>query len=405
MQAIVVTFDRLATRLLGCYGNEWIETPHFDQLASIATVFDSHFTDTVGPRRGWAWMTGVHALQRAQVGYPAGAWLQEAEITTRAVVAERGARERFRQSGFDHCHFVDAAEGLDVPPQDVAFARLAQAGIATLNDPAFQSDRRLLWLHAPEPGTPPEGFATLYFEDFEERGAPVSEVREAWDRELAVAAGSLSLVDHWLGVLLEKLRAEDSHRPTLIVIAAAGGGAWMDDFVAASPAIAAGSPVSKLRNQEIQAPLILAVWNDERSKVLSSIRCPHFVQPMDLLPTLANWFDPRKPWDRWPGQSLLNIPINSRSSREAVIFGDEDCCFGIRTRQWNCLARTGTPDQRLVDSDPSNELDWPEQVQLYTTPDDIWNVTDVSTQYPDVCHQLLLRLDAIRQGEAASLSQ
>ena len=63
MQAIVVTFDRLATRLIGCYGNEWIETPNFDRLAATSTVFDNHFTDSVGPLAGHAWLTGRHAFR------------------------------------------------------------------------------------------------------------------------------------------------------------------------------------------------------------------------------------------------------------------------------------------------------------------------------------------------------
>ena len=40
MNALVVTFDQLPASILGCYGNEWIETPHCDRLAASGLVSD-----------------------------------------------------------------------------------------------------------------------------------------------------------------------------------------------------------------------------------------------------------------------------------------------------------------------------------------------------------------------------
>ena len=42
MYAVIVSFDSLATNSIGCYGNEWIETPHLDRLAAntIAATLD-----------------------------------------------------------------------------------------------------------------------------------------------------------------------------------------------------------------------------------------------------------------------------------------------------------------------------------------------------------------------------
>ena len=48
MRLIVLTFDRLPARLLACYGNEWMETPAFDQLAARSTVFEQHFAELPG---------------------------------------------------------------------------------------------------------------------------------------------------------------------------------------------------------------------------------------------------------------------------------------------------------------------------------------------------------------------
>jgi len=402
MQAIVVTFDRLATRLLGCYGNEWIETPHFDRLASTATVYDDHFADTVGPSRGRAWMTGRHALRNSEVPGPAspGEFLRAAGVSRRVVTSDVALLSGFTKANFDQCQSVSGSEGLDANPSE-----LVQAGVATLNDESFGTDKRLLWLHAPEPGLPPEGFATLYFEDFEERGVDIAEIRrEEWGRQLAVAGGSVSLVDHWLGVLVEAIQTASRNRPTLILIAASGGRAWMEEFIAASPAVKRDSPVVRLRDQETKSPLILAVSHDERSSLLSSIRCKEFVQPMDVLPTLLDWFGQSAVAEQFHGQSLLRVALGEGNEHEAIVFGDEDCCLGIRTRKWSCLARITDPLKSLAPGGVVDERDWPDHVQLFVKPDDIWDVTDVSTQYPSICQQLLQNIDAIRLGTSTGRS-
>ncbi len=46
--AVVFAFDRLPVRSLGCYGNQTVPTPAFDQFASQAVVFDQHFATQPG---------------------------------------------------------------------------------------------------------------------------------------------------------------------------------------------------------------------------------------------------------------------------------------------------------------------------------------------------------------------
>lgn len=40
MNFVVVMFDTLRADYLGCYGNEWVETPTLDGLARQSAVFD-----------------------------------------------------------------------------------------------------------------------------------------------------------------------------------------------------------------------------------------------------------------------------------------------------------------------------------------------------------------------------
>jgi arylsulfatase A-like enzyme len=424
MQAIVVTFDRLATRLVGCYGNEWIETPNFDRLAATSTVFDNHFTDSVGPLAGHAWLTGRHAFRggreegvrgqgsgvRSQEGGDGGQetlgrLLREAGVASHLFAAGHAASMPRVDAGFDRVVQVAGIDGLDVTPADVPFAKLVQACGAMLRDPAFAADKRLIWLHAPEPGLPPEGFATLYFEDFEERGEPLADIpRDEWSRQTAVAAGSMSLVDHWLGELLAQIRSCNPDEPTLVLIAGARGRSWMDDFFAAAPAGRSDSPADRLRDAETKSPLLLSVQGDDRFAQLSGLRCSRFVQSTDLLPTLLDWFGVPIAGERFDGcslidgRSLFRDAVSDEPARTAVCFGDDDRHFGIRTADWNCLIRLNAADQIVPADVRYGDTAWPGPVQLFSKPEDIWDVTDLATQQPEVCEELVRQLSARRRG-------
>ena len=55
MRIIVIIADGLQVAALGPYGNDWIDAPSLNRLATQAVVFDQHFADfpgTVDPRWG-----------------------------------------------------------------------------------------------------------------------------------------------------------------------------------------------------------------------------------------------------------------------------------------------------------------------------------------------------------------
>src|SRR5215471_10336478 len=56
MKVIVVMLRGLHLGYLGCYGNEWIDTPHLDRLAAEGVIFDQHIAecpDAAAARRAW----------------------------------------------------------------------------------------------------------------------------------------------------------------------------------------------------------------------------------------------------------------------------------------------------------------------------------------------------------------
>ena len=394
MQAIVVTFDRLATRLIGCYGNEWIETPNLDRLASGATVFDNHFADSVGQSAGQAWFTGRHS---GSPSLPVSAnnviaLLHRTGVATELRIASRSQLCGSESLNFDRVVQTVGDDGLDVDPNAVPIARLVQSAVSLLNEPT-PATNRLVWLHAPEPGLPPEGFATLYFEDFEERGMPMTEVpRESWSHEIAVAAGSVSLVDHWIGELLSQINVLSQQQPTLLIITAARGRSYLEGFLAESPAARGATPADLLREQEVKSPLLLSIQGGgERFADFNSIRCPHFVQATDLAPTLLDWFGLTKP-SGFEGTSLLKEALSVQSTRKQVRFRDNCRNLGLRTTEWNCLVRLAEENGSITKDVCFGDATWPERVQLFSKPDDIWDVTDLATQQPEVCESLVREL-------------
>lgn len=400
MQAVVVTFDRLAMRLLGCYGNEWIETPNLDRFATAATLFDHHFTDSVGPRAGLSWLTGQHAMRPAAASAVAGIGdrLRLAGISSHLMVADNAVSIPWQSGGFDQTDHVKAKEGLEAAPANVPIAKLVQAGQALLKQPA--SSPRLLWLHCSELKLPPEGFASLYFEDFEERGIQLAEMPQSeWPEQIAVAAGAMSLVDHWLGELLSQIQAMSADQPTLVIIAAARGRSWMNEFVAATPSVRGHSPAAVLRDQETQSPLFVAVIGGDRHAELAGIRSPRLVQSLDLVPTILDWFGIPMEAKEFEGRSLLEEAVSLAPSRPAVLVGDDQNDFGIRTLDWNCLIRTATGATPTLDDVRFGDGKWPEAVQLFSKPDDIWDVTDLATQLPEDCESLVRAINFYRCGQ------
>ena len=391
MQAIVITFDRLATRLLGCYGNEWIETPHLDRLATQATLFTNCHADSVGPHAGDGWVTGEHSLRPRSNSLPLEELLRRHDVEFRVLDASAVRSNRWAVAGFGDPQRVEGRDGLEVSPSDVPIAKLVRAVGEVAK--GRQREKSLIWLHAPEPGLPPEGFATLYFEDFEERGQKLDEIpRDEWAQQIAVAAGSMSLVDHWIGELFSQLTTASDKEPTLILMTAARGRSWIDSYLAAIPSRQGGFPVDRLRGQDVICPLIVAALNDPRQGSLTGLRCHRLISQASVFSTLLDWFEIPEEARAGSAASLLREAISTEPAQQAVYFGDESRDLGIRTADWNCLIRLNVADQSIPANLSYGDSNWPEQVQLFSKPEDIWDVTDLSPQQPEVCENLVRKI-------------
>ncbi|MGE3313784.1 MAG: hypothetical protein AB7O26_01625, partial [Planctomycetaceae bacterium] len=174
MHAVVITFDRLPVQYLACYGNSWIETPHFDRLAGRSVVFDQHFASNVDPALpGRAWNEPGSALL--------------AELKARGVPAEllreKGADPQVvPTAGFHAVREFAGEEGLDAAPKKTAVAATVDAALDSLRG-GNSNDQGLLWVHlrgVPVPWLAPRDYATLYLELVDdEEGTVVDDAENA----------------------------------------------------------------------------------------------------------------------------------------------------------------------------------------------------------------------------------
>ena len=414
MQAIVVTFDRLATTALGCYGNEWIETPHFDRLASQAVVFDRHFAEHVGVSAGMGFGTGRLPKNGASRPYEfEAAWsmlpgLAEIELN---LLTEFDAVPWSMVLKKTSSTLIAARHEADPKPDEIPFACLVKAACNLLAAPHEEASR-IVWLHSagvPEPWLPPEGFATLYFDEYEERGCEMASVtRDNWGTHPAAYAGYVSLLDHWLGELVAAVEAIAHTQPTLLIIAAARGGDWMtlSEEQAKPPVSDESLPTSsdegaELRSRVIEpyiprevislsdaitrTPLLLRLFDQGPfNSEFAGTRFNRLVQTADLSATLLDYF--QLPVTPLPGvgRSLLRELAETEPPREEICFTDGAGSRGIRTVDWSCLVNDA------VSADEAERC-----VKLFAKPEDIWEVNDVSGQQRDVAASLVARLNEI----------
>ncbi len=170
MIAIVLSFDCFPLRMLGCYGNNWIETPNFDLLAAQSAVFDQAYSaDVDAPTENW--LRGCFRFPHPPPSHQQQSslldLLHQRGVSTH-LIRESAADAMPEGSGFQHVTEVGDSTDRSTPPEATPFARLIQRACEELDglEKDAASDR-LLWLHGRGltiPPLPPVGLASLYFD-------------------------------------------------------------------------------------------------------------------------------------------------------------------------------------------------------------------------------------------------
>ncbi len=349
----VVVLDAWALHLgfLGCYGNEWVDTPHLDRLAAEAVVFDQHYADTPGTRpddrtcwTGRYGFPGPDETEAAPEARPRLAGLLEAGGIAAAFVS------------FDEFH-----AGLD---------RLAE------------NENWLLWIDLPTLAPPwdvPGEYLALYFDEEPDEedeepllpwtDPPCGPLNEADDRAMERLqnsyAAAVSYLDAGVGQLLEELDERGLTNQVMVCFTADRGLALGEHGVV-------GECRPWPHEEFLHLPLIIR----PPGGVEAGRRVFALTQPVDLLPTLLEAFGlPIPAWAQGHGLGpLLRDQLGQvRAYACAGLRVGEDVEWALRTSDWGFILPIGPG---------------PRGPQLYVKPNDRWEVNNVLQHHLDLADHL-----------------
>lgn len=247
MNVVLIVSDTFRRDHLGAYGNEWIHTPHLDRFANEAVVFDRHLVgsfptmparaDLMTGRLSCAFMTWAPLpaeLPTLAEAFKAAGYLTTAIVDTPFYIRNGFGYDRgfhdflwIRGQG-DGSRMEERADARAtwVGEADRYVARTATAASEWLERHA--DERFLLVVDAwdpHEPWNPPDYYTRRYLADYggEEIQPPYAKWRQVGltQRDLDIAhatyCGEVTLVDTWIGRLLEKIEIVGLKEETVVV--------------------------------------------------------------------------------------------------------------------------------------------------------------------------------------------
>jgi arylsulfatase A-like enzyme len=247
MNVVVIVSDTFRRDHLGAYGNDRIHTPHLDRFASEAVVFDGHHVgsfptmparaDLLTGRLSCAFMTWEPLpkdLPTVAEAFKSAGYLTTAIVDTPFYVRNGFGYDRgfhdflwIRGQG-DSSRLEERADARStwVGESDRYVARTMTAAENWLERHADEQFFLLVDTWDPhEPWNPPDYYTRRYLPGYEggEVQPPYAQWREAGlsERDLEVAhatyCGEVTMVDRWIGRLLEKIELVGIREETIVV--------------------------------------------------------------------------------------------------------------------------------------------------------------------------------------------
>jgi arylsulfatase A-like enzyme len=393
MRVLVIVVRGLHLGYVGCYGNDWIDTPTQDGLAAEGVVFDQHFADQPDPAgAAHAWRTGRYGLPATEAE---GSRAAEPETDLASLLRGSGVSLTLLQdlSG-SRPTALDGAQGVcRIEPRrgkGTRLQRVLDAAVPAVEDLASR-DRRLVWVELATllpPWDVPRDFLERYLqaepqedeEDEEDDPEPLDPLADPVPGPLEPPAGltfvrlqrtyaaAVSCLDAGLGRLFEQLR-ERSLLDDLLVILTTDHGLPLGEHGVVG--LSRPWPHEEL----IHLPLLVRLPGGADA----GRRVAALTQPVDLLPTLLDAFGLPPPPVH--GHSLLPL---ARGEREQV---RSYACSGLRigaSAEW-ALRSPGwsflLPLGAAADGPPRPP-------QLYVKPDDRWEVNNVLQHHLELAEHL-----------------
>ncbi len=401
--AVVVVVDRLGAGFLGPYGNTWLDTPHWNRLASESLLVETALADSadLGDAYRALWR-GLHRLEPALEGERSLAELAAAAGYETLLVSDEPAVIDYRDaSAFETRVQIDAdrdaagaSSGDDEGLTDTQLGRLfaeAIARIGQLQSPA------LVWVHArgmSGPWDAPYAMRRRFADDEDPDppdfvDPPRYDVAEGADPDellgvVQAYAGQVALVDAWLGALLEAIdsAAADADANETLVIVTSPRGYPLGEHGRVGPQ---DDPArDALYGELLQVPLLVRRPGGALS------RTQRFGQLGDAAMTVADWLGlDMQPAGRMAG-SLLALTEPEESTD---VLAPRQIALASSANQWS--VRTSAWMWR--ESHPLN-AGHESHHELFAKPDDRWEANEVASRCRDVVEKMIAAAEVFEQA-------
>ena len=363
MNAIVIVNDSFRRDHLGCYGNKWIQTPNLDRFAQESIVFDQAYIASYPtvPNR-WDMSTGRY-------GFPYRGWqpMDRSDVPLSETLADNGytpvliydtpmlGLDDFNYTrGYEAFNWVrgqhfdpytsDLSASLRLPAQAHKISnpdRLTQYLRNTANrrherqhmvartvtdamewlEVNNRLQRFLLWVDMWDPHEPfdPPAYDWDRYRDptysgdkiiYPAYGRPNYMSPDEHQSVRALYAGKITLVDRWVGRLLEKIDMLGLTRNTLIVWTTDHGHLFGEHDLQGKPT----GELGNLYEETTRIPLIVR----HPEGLGAGQRVSGLVQPPDLVPSILDFLEVPAP-DPVQGVSFWPLVMGDQASiREAA---------------------------------------------------------------------------------------
>jgi len=436
MNLIIICSDTFRADYLGCYGNDWIETPYLDQLASEGILFLDCFAEglpTIPARRtlmtgrrvlpfylhpqksdgvrlpGWhplfyeditlsevlqghnytnAFITDVYHMMKPGKNFHRGfhcwRWIRGQEADRYVSGPKEGVLERYlgeERRGWILQYFMNREEWKS---EEDYFVAQVMREAANWLDANVKNQPFFMWIDCfdpHEPWDPPKSYANKYCPDYDEPTLIIPPGRtdglsdEQFERVKALYAGEVTLVDRWVGHLLNRIKALNLLDETIVVFTSDHG-----TMMGEQGEIHKGP--ARLRHQCTRVPLIIR----HPDTSYAGKRISGFVQHHDLMPTLLDLLSVDAP-ERVQGENFWQMVTDGKAGVRDTVISAFGYYASVRTKDWNYVAPWTVQGQNM------------QAPQLYNLNFDPNELTNVIDEHPDIAQKLQEALDAYMKGE------
>ena len=421
MNIVFVCADTLRRDHVGAYGNDRIHTPCLDRFAAGAVVFDHHYAasfptmparaDFYTGRWTFAYM-GWEPLAEDEVLLPE--LLQEAGYTTLAVVDtpffdrrgynyDRGFREFVRVPGQNVEERARRARLRRFEEDCCACATMIEAGRLLEH---YRRDHFFLYVDTwdpHEPWNPPPWYVERYLPEYD--GRLVAPCYARWqeqgltEEDMRVAratyAGEVTMVDRWVGYLLEKLDALNLAGETAVIFTTDHGfylgehGGLFGKKIGTGGTYGAVEKAGVVTSTWFRSPLYEELIHIPLMMRIPSVepgRSPAMTSAIDLMPTMLELADVEIP-GAVQGVSLLRAARESEWPGRDVVFSSPPLYnLGEMTMEVDHFARGNTEFQPAAITSGKWNLHYAaegEPLELYDLEADPTQQQDVAASRPD----------------------